>query len=179
PRTALVIYLLTLYGWHIPVAYEAAVTNLAIHYLQHATMFIAALLFWWPLVGPAPVRSQLRYPERLIYVLVVVTPSAALGAGITLVGHVLYGHYELTPEHFAMTALEDQTLGGLLMWVPGNVVLILAITVIFFRWYEYEERKSRLERRSRARARRERAGVAESAATIGQPSGSSEGTQQL
>jgi cytochrome c oxidase assembly factor CtaG len=35
--------------------------------------------------------------------------------------------------------LEDQQLGGLLMMVPGKMVYFLALTLIFFRWFNQEE----------------------------------------
>lgn len=143
PKATLPIYIAAIYAWHLPAAYEAAVHNPALHYLEHLTMFVTATLFWWPLAGPAPVRSRLAYPLRILYLLVALTPSAALGAIITLAGHVLYGHYAATPAHWGLTALEDQSIGGLIMWVPGNLVFVGVATVIFFKWYDYEEAKPR------------------------------------
>ncbi|MDA1258018.1 MAG: cytochrome c oxidase assembly protein [Chloroflexi bacterium] len=150
PKAAMAIYVLTMYTWHVPVMYEAAIHNEALHYLEHFMFFGAAILFWWPIAGPAPVRSQLTYPQRLLYTMLALTPSAALGALITLVGSTLYEHYEATPLHWGLDAGEDQSLGGLIMWVPGNFVLVGAATVLFFKWYESESRASRYRPRVRA-----------------------------
>lgn len=143
PRSALLVYILTMYVWHLPPMYQTAIHHESVHYLEHLMFFGAAVLFWWPIAGPAPVRSQLTYPQRLLYLIVALTPSAALGAWLTLVDTVLYTHYEATPVHWGLEAKEDQSLGGLIMWVPGNFVLVGAATVLFFKWYENESKSAR------------------------------------
>lgn len=150
PRVAITVYILTMYVWHLPAMYEAAIHNESLHYLEHLMFFSAAVLFWWPIAGPAPVRSQLSYPQRLLYLMLALTPSAALGAGLTLVGTTLYTHYEATPMHWGVGAKEDQSIGGLIMWVPGNFILVGAATVLFFKWYESESSGSRYKRRVKA-----------------------------
>ena len=68
-----------------------------------------------------------------------VTPSAALAAFITLSGDSLYA-YESTPLHWNMLShVEDQTWGGLIMWLPGNFIFLGVLTTLFFRWAKEEE----------------------------------------
>ena len=150
PKAAIIVYILTMYAWHLPVMYEAAIHNEALHYVEHLMFFGAALLFWWPIAGPAPMRSPLTYPQRLLYLMLAFTPSAALGAGLTLIGTTLYDHYETTPMHWGIEAGEDQNIGGLIMWVPGSFILFGAATVLFFKWSELESKSSRYQRRTRA-----------------------------
>lgn len=149
PKVAITIYVLTLYAWHLPFMYEGAIHNEALHYLEHLMFFGAAVLFWWPIAGPAPMRSPLTYPQRLLYLMLAFTPSAALGAGLTLIGDTLYNHYETTPAHWGVEAGEDQNIGGLIMWVPGSFILVGAATILFFKWYESESKNSRYQRRVR------------------------------
>jgi cytochrome c oxidase assembly factor CtaG len=139
PWIALIIFVLTFYLWHLPTAYGAALENAAVHFIQHATMFGAGVLFWWPLMGPAPLRTELSYPRRLLHLLLAVTPKALLAAIITLAGHPFYDFYVEAPDLWGMTDREDQTIAGLLMWIPGNLVFLAALTVLFFKWYEKEE----------------------------------------
>ena len=139
PVVALLAFVGTFYVWHLPAAYNAALENGAVHFIEHVTMFASGVLFWWPLIGPAPVRSPLSYPQRMLYLLLVVTPKALLGAIITLSGHVLYGFYLDAPDLWGISDQEDQNIAGLIMWVPGNFVFLAALTVLFFKWYEQEE----------------------------------------
>ncbi len=156
PRVAIVLFVGALWIWHIPDIYDAAVRNELIHLAEHMSFFLGAMLFWWPIIGPAPVRSPLGYPQRLIYLLLVVTPSAVLAALVTLAGSSIYDVYDGSNEVWGLDPLSDQRIGGLIMWVPGNFVYLLTMTVLFFKWFESEERKSRSERRSRRRRRRRR-----------------------
>ncbi len=143
PKFALPAFILTLWGWHIPEAYSLAVNNELVHFAMHLSMFTTSLLFWWPIIGPPPVRSQLTDPQRIIYLILVVTPTAVLAAIITLSNTVIYTTYLDTPHHFTLTPFEDQRIGGLLMWIPGNIVYLATLTTLFLRWFSREDRKNR------------------------------------
>ncbi len=142
PVVALPLFLGTLYGWHIPEAYNSSLTNDWLHLFMHFTMFTTAVLFWWPIVGPPPIRSQLSHPQRIVYLLLIVTPTALLAAIITLSKSVIFDFYLDSPGHFAWSPGEDQRVGGLLMWIPGNFVYLATMTVLFFQWFKEEERKN-------------------------------------
>ncbi|MGH7607471.1 MAG: cytochrome c oxidase assembly protein, partial [Gemmatimonadales bacterium] len=53
---------------------------------------------------------------------------------------VLYPFYSAAPRVWGLTPLADQQIGGLLMWVPGGLILWAAMTVVWFRWAVWEER---------------------------------------
>ena len=150
PKVAIIVYILTMYIWHLPTIYEAAIHNEPLHYFEHLMFLTVGVMFWWPVVGPAPMRTPLSYPQRLLYLMLAFTPSAALGALLTLVGTVAYSHYETTPLHWGLEAQEDQNIGGLIMWVPGGFILLGAATILFFKWYEAEFKKSRYKPKVRA-----------------------------
>lgn len=149
PRFALPAFVLTLWGWHVPEAYAFAIRNDLAHLGMHLSMFVTAILFWWPIIGPPPVRSPLSDPQRIIYLVLVVTPTAVLAAIITLSNSVIYTPYLDTPHHFTLTPTEDQRIGGLLMWIPGNIIYLATLTTLFLRWFSIEDRKNRRYRLSR------------------------------
>ncbi len=142
PVLALPLFVGTLYVWHIPAAYNGSLSNDWLHLFMHFTMFATAVIFWWPIVGPPPIRTQLNYPQRIVYLLLVVTPTALLAAIITLTNSVLYDFYLNQPGHFSWSTNEDQRVGGLFMWIPGNFVYLSTMTILFFKWFGEEERKS-------------------------------------
>ena len=72
-----------------------------------------------------------------------VTPTAVLAAIITLSNSVIYTAYIDTPQHFTLTPTEDQRIGGLLMWIPGNIIYLATLTTLFLRWFAQEDRKNR------------------------------------
>ena len=139
PRYSLILYIVNLYIWHIPFFYNLTLKYDTFHFINHAMFVFMALLLWWPIIGPAPVRSNLSNPQKIVYLLLAVTPSAALAAFITLSGDSLYA-YESTPLHWNMLShVEDQTWGGLIMWLPGNFIFLGVLTTLFFRWAKEEE----------------------------------------
>ncbi len=142
PRITVPLFIGTLYAWHAPWLFSAALSNDSVHYLQHLTFFVSAALFWWPIIGPAPVRSKLSYPQRLVYLLLVVTPTAVLASIITMSRSVIYEEYLSTPMHWNMTALEDQTMAGLILWIPGNALYLAGLTAIFFTWASKESKEA-------------------------------------
>ena len=147
PKVALPLFVLTLWLWHVPEAYHAAIRNELLHTGMHLSMLGTAVLFWWPIIGPPPVGTQLSHPQRLIYLILVVTPTAVLAAIITLSNSVIYTHYIDTPHHFTLTPEEDQRIGGLLMWIPGNIVYLSTLTVLFLRWFSRDESSNRRDYR--------------------------------
>lgn len=161
PRITVPLFIGTLFAWHAPALFSAALDNDSVHYLQHFSFFVTAALFWWPIIGPAPVRSKLSYPQRLIYLLTVVTPTAVLASIITMSRSVIYDDYIGTPTHWNMTALEDQTMAGLILWIPGNALYLAGLTAIFFTWASKESKyavRSTGKPRSRRRGPRPQRG---------------------
>jgi cytochrome c oxidase assembly factor CtaG len=127
--------------WHVPKVYESALENRLIHYGQHLSFFLTAVLFWWPVIGAAPLRSPLGYPARLTYTFLAWLPNSLLGAGITFSSGPLYRY-----------AADDQQLAGLIMWVPGDVLFAIILMFLFAAFLRDEERKAiRIDRQLDAR----------------------------
>ena len=59
--------------------------------------------------------------------------TSALGALLTLAPTVWYPHYLAVTQPFGLDPVQDQQLGGLIMWVPGAVAYLIAALVIFAR----------------------------------------------
>ena len=141
PLLAWPLFVLDLWLWHQPAPYQAALQNEALHYVQHLCFFLTAVLFWWPVIGPAPVRSRLRYPARMLYVFLAWVPNSVLGAGFTFAPAVLVPFYETRPRHWGLDALTDQQLAGLLMWVPGDAIYAAAMMVLLVALLRQEDRR--------------------------------------
>lgn len=147
PVIAWTLFLLTQWLWHIPAAYDLALDNRWVHYLEHVSFFVTAALFWWPVIGAAPLPSPLSYPARLIYTFLAWLPGSFLGAGMTLSHDALYSHYVRTAEMLGIDAQYDQQLAGLIMWVPGDVLFAVILILLFVAYMNHEQRQEeRLDR---------------------------------
>jgi cytochrome c oxidase assembly factor CtaG len=120
------IHVLVVWLWHVPALYEAALASALLHDLEHITLFVTGVLFWWPIVEPAP-RLHPARPlwSRIVYLVVAGVQSSALGLGLVLSPVALYPSYGV---------LDDQVWGGLLMWTIGSTVDMLALLVVIGRF---------------------------------------------
>jgi putative membrane protein len=126
--------------WHLPLLYQASVRNDAVHALQHATFLLSALLFWWALLR-AP-RSRQAYGTATLYVFGTALHTSVLGAMLTFAPSVWYPVYEETTYAWGFSALEDQQLGGLIMWVPAGVLYTVAGLLLMGAWLRESEIRS-------------------------------------
>ena len=134
PLIAFGIYNIVFSGWHFPMFYNWALEDHNVHIVQHLMFISAAVLMWWPVVEPLPELSRLITPLRMVYLFALSIPMSVVSALITLTDTVLYQWYQDAERVFALTAIEDQQLGGLIMWVPGALIFWVAISILFYRW---------------------------------------------
>jgi cytochrome c oxidase assembly factor CtaG len=132
-----VLYTVTLWGWHHPRAYEAALRLPRLHDLEHLAFFGAALLFWWPVVNPAPRLRRLTggtmYGVRIAYVILATAQNTLLGAVLGLSERVFYPTYAAAPRLLAEWGpVDDQAFGGGIMW-SGSHMFLLAVLVLLHR----------------------------------------------
>ncbi len=134
PVVAAVLYTVTIAVWHLTPYYELMMRNHDVHIATHLMFIAAATILWWPVMSPVPELPRLPYGMGMLYLFLVGIPMQIVAAMITLADEVLYPWYSAAPRTWGLTPLEDQQLGGLLMWVPGNLWMFLAIGVLFFKW---------------------------------------------
>ena len=118
--------------WHAPVLYDLMMRRHEFHIAMHLMVMASAVLMWWPIVANG-VERPLQPGAQILYLFVVSIPMLPVAAIITLADHPLYAWYTLSPRLFPLEALDDQRLGGLLMWVPGTLFWWGMMSVIYFR----------------------------------------------
>lgn len=168
PVLTTIVFLAMLYFWQVPRPHNLAVSNDVVHALMHSSMLLSGFLFWWLVVDPKPHRSRLHYGLRVLYLGLIVIPNTVLGASITFNGGLIYQAYYdhhqplgLSPyvgliyqafddhQPLGLSPLIDQQLGGLLLWVVGDMMSILAAGIVMAMWWQQEEAKEKLDAASR------------------------------
>jgi putative membrane protein len=139
PVVAAALYTVTIAFWHLTPFYELMMRNHDVHIATHLMFIVAATILWWPVMSPAPELPRLGYGMGMLYLFLVGIPMQIVAALITLSDEVLYPWYAVAPRTWGLSPLEDQQLGGLLMWVPGNLWMFLAIGVLFMFWARESE----------------------------------------
>ena len=139
PLVAAAVFTLTLAVWHLTPCYELMMREHGVHIVTHLLFMVTATLMWWPVMSPLPELPRLPYGLGMLYLFLVGIPMQVVAALITTSDQVLYPWYSVAPRTWGLSPLDDQKLGGLLMWVPGNIYMFLGIGVLFFLWARESE----------------------------------------
>ena len=140
PVFAGVFFSAILLAWHTVDAYDLMMRDHDVHIATHLMFMVAAVLFWWPVVSASTALPRLSPGLGMLYLFLGQIPMQILGAIITFADQPLYTWYLAAPRTWGMSPLDDQKLGGLLMWVPGNMWIWGAMSVLFFQWAKKDGR---------------------------------------
>lgn len=139
--------------WHLPKYYELALHSGFWHGVQHASFFWTGILFWWPIIQPGPGRRKWATWIAVPYLLFADILNTAISAFFVFSGHLLYPTYEAVRAS-SLSAQDDQTLAGLIMWVPGSLIYLVPAFVLAMRIFSGPQTKAapiRVPRRRRVR----------------------------
>ena len=139
PVISTLIFMGVLYLWQVPGGFNLALRNEVVHALMHLTMMSSGFIFYWAVIDPAPRRSRVHYGVRVLYLGLIVLPNTILGAVITFSKSIVYTGYADVYRPFDMSLMTDQQIGGLLLWVPGDMMSVLAAGIVMIMWYQREE----------------------------------------
>ncbi len=154
PAVAFSLYTLSFTGWHLQPAYDLMMRNHNVHILTHLQFMVTAVIMWWPVLSPLREFPRMSYGGQMLYLFLIGIPMMVVAALITLAEVVLYPWYSASPRVWGITPLDDQRLGGIIMWVPGGLFYWVAMTFVFFAWVRCERRADEAEAAEREHAAR-------------------------
>lgn len=140
PVVAFLLFSAVFVTAHFPPIFDKMCRDENFHIFLHLCFMATGVLLWWPILSPLPELPRLSYPAQILYVFLLMIPMTAVAAPITLATHVIYPWYLEGPHGWGIPALDDQILGGLLMWIGQGTYLMAVFTVIFYRWSRNEDR---------------------------------------
>jgi putative membrane protein len=134
PWVAAALFSASIAVWHLAPFYDLMMRSHEVHIGTHLMFMVTATIMWWPVMSPMPELPRLSPGMAILYLFLVGLPMQVVGAFVTFADEVLYPWYVAAPRTWGLNPLDDQRLGGLLMWIPGNLWLFGAIAVLFFQW---------------------------------------------
>jgi cytochrome c oxidase assembly factor CtaG len=151
PLAAWVIHAVALWAWHVPALFQATLEYEWVHAAQHLSFLMSAALFWWAVMHGR--NRAVGFGAAVLYLFTTALHNQILGALLTFAKGVWYPAYLDTTQSWGLTPLEDQQLGGLVMWIPAGVVYIIAGLALVAGWMRDSERRvQRREARERTAA---------------------------
>jgi cytochrome c2 len=135
PFAAWLLHAGAIWMWHVPRLYELALVSDVAHAAEHLSFVGTGCLLWWSIL------ARRRYALGIILLFGTAVHSGALGALLAFSNHVLYPVQTAAAAHWGLTPLDDQRLAGLVMWVPGGVLYVVAMSVLFVAWLDPPARR--------------------------------------
>ena len=133
-------------AWHFPGPYDLMMRNHTVHIGMHLMIMVTGTIMWWPVMSPLPELPRIAPPLQMIYLFLAGIPMMISAALITFSSTALYSWYVEAPRILPLSALDDQRMGGVIMWVPGALVLWMGIAYVYFRWTRGERMLDEAER---------------------------------
>ncbi len=128
PWNAAVLHGAVLWAWHMPLLYRLTLADIAWHRLEHLSFLLTAMLFWWSLWRGG------HHAAKLGALFLTTLHSGLLGLLLTLSPRLWYPAQSILADEWGLTALQDQQLAGLVMWVPMSCVYTAAALVVASVW---------------------------------------------
>lgn len=128
--TATAIHALVLWVWHAPSLFRPVLQSEGFHILQHASFMFSALLFW----AAVAASESFRRGEAVLALFIISLQAGFLGALLT-VSRTLWYPFAPDPSPICgLTRGEDQSLAGLIMWIPACSIYALAALIVMAHW---------------------------------------------
>ena len=144
PVVAFGLWVVSLYAWHLPVLYEAAVEHPLVHAAEHMSFLGAGIAMWAALLGPLPKPAWFGSAAQLSYVFLMRVTGALLANVLIWSQSPFYPSYVATASERGVDPMTDQNLSGAVLMIEGSLVTIIVFAWLFLRWASADERRQQL-----------------------------------
>ncbi len=142
PAVAWMIFTIEMWAWHASSPYQAALRSETLHSLEHIGFVLSGMLFWWVLFRHTTAKHT-QYGMAILYLFAASVQSGILGALMMFTSVPWYAFYASRAGAWGLTALQDQQLAGLIMWIPGGAVFNVLTIGYFAAWWRAMDERSK------------------------------------
>lgn len=131
PWTATTMYVASLVVWIWPPIHFDVMLSNGLYKLMNWSVVLGDLPFWWLILDPRPhPLARVKGWQRLLMLFVVMLPMMLAGAILSLSRHDLYPVYGICGRFALVSPLDDQQLGGLTIWIPGSLLILIVMLIV-------------------------------------------------
>lgn len=131
PFLAAFLFVALIYLWPAPYIHFFAMLDPTLYTIMNWSVTVDGLLFWALVLDPRPQPlARLGYGTRFLMCIGVMFPQIVIGAAVTFAERDLFDVYAICGRIISMTAMDDQRIGGLILWIPGAMTSVLGALVV-------------------------------------------------
>jgi cytochrome c oxidase assembly factor CtaG len=145
PTVGWVVFVGVSVGVHFTQLFDASLRSQVWHAAEHGLWVAAALIYWWPIVGVDPALHAVPYPARLLSLTLAMPAMSFLALAIYGASRPLYATYAALPAPWGLAALSSQRDAAVMMWLLGNLALVVAMLFVAAAWKRADEIRQRRE----------------------------------
>jgi len=140
PVVAPLLFVGMIYLWLLPAIHTRVMLDKRLYDVMNWSMALDGIAFWWLVLDPRPKPpARIGSGIRALLIIAVEPPQMVLGAILSLSVTDYYPVYQICGRMFDIPALNDQHYGGLIIWLPGTLLSLLAIILVLVNMRRNEE----------------------------------------
>lgn len=141
PVLGVCAYIGGMWLWHWPALYDAAVEKPLVHALEHLTFTVIGGLYWWHLISPIRDQRKLSGMGAVMYMAATKVFVGMLGIALTFIPRSIYPVYQDQVNRWGITAVEDQSLAGVIMATEQSIIMGIALVWLVAQAIERSEKE--------------------------------------
>lgn len=134
PLLGMVVFTIVMVATHMPRVVDALMVSQLGSFALDMAWFLSGLCFWWPLLLALPARPGFVPLLRMVYLFFGTIAHLFIAMWLLISRFPVYATYELAPPFSGLSPLDDQQVAGGVMLGIGSTLVLVAVTIIFFRW---------------------------------------------
>ncbi|HVX19893.1 MAG TPA: cytochrome c oxidase assembly protein [Acidimicrobiales bacterium] len=143
PVTAFVIYAVVIPVTHLTVFYDYTLQHEPVHNAEHLVFLGVGYLFWRQIFGSDPNRYRMHPGMKMLYLFLAVPIDTFVGLSLDNETHEIFSAYTTMHRTWGPSLVLDLHVGGVIMWVGGDTLMMLALVPVALQWLHMDERRAR------------------------------------
>jgi cytochrome c oxidase assembly factor CtaG len=142
PFVAFVLYAVVIPVSHLTSWYNYTLTQESVHNAEHLAFLLVGYLFWRQIFGSDPNEHRLHPALQFFYLFMAIPIDTFTGLSLAGASHELFPAYFATHRTWGPSYVTDLHVGGDIMWVVGDTLMLWPMIPVALRWMHMDERKA-------------------------------------
>ncbi len=142
PITAFVLYAVIIPVSHLTSWYNLTLEHENVHNAEHLAFLVVGYLFWRQIFGSDPNKYRLHPALQLFYLFMAIPIDTFTGLSLAGASHELFPAYFATHRTWGPSYVTDLHVGGDIMWVVGDTLMLWPMIPVALRWMHMDERSA-------------------------------------